>query len=69
MKTNAWNKFINKQVFLELYINHEQDTLEEYATDLIIRIIAEFYKLRIHYICKRAINESNQSYFRTFIIS
>jgi len=39
------NKFINKQIFLELSINHDQETLGEHLIHLITTIIAGFYKL------------------------
>lgn len=66
LEHNILNQFLNKDIFLELSITHEQDTIEEHVINLITNIIAQYYKLRMHYICKRAINENNQSYVRTF---
>lgn len=60
------NKFFNKKIFLELSINHDQNTLEEHVIHLVTKIVAEFYKLRMHHVCKSAIQVNNQSYVRTF---
>jgi len=45
LEQDILNKFINKQIFLELSINHDQETLEEHLIHLVTTIIAEFYKL------------------------
>lgn len=66
LEQDVINKYLDKQIFLELSINHDQTTLEEHVIHLIINIVAEFYKLRMHHISKRAIYANNQSYVRTF---
>jgi len=66
LEQDIFNKFTNKQIFLELSINHDQETLEEHLIHLVTTIIAEFYKLRMHHNCKSSMSASNQSYIRTF---
>lgn len=55
------NKFLNKQIFLKLSINHDQIILEDHIIYLITKIVTAFYKLRMHHICKSAIHTKNQS--------
>lgn len=66
LEENILNKFINKQIFVELSINHEPDTLEKHLINLISKIVTEFHKLRMHHICKLTVNENNQNYIRSF---
>lgn len=63
------NKFLNKQIFLELSINHEKITLENHIIYLITNIVAEFYKLRMHHICKSVIHMKTKVTFEHFIIN
>lgn len=66
LQENIIQKFLNKQIFLELSINHDQIILEDHVTFLITKIVTQFYKLRMHHVCKSAIHTNNQSYIRTF---